>query len=452
MFYLVGYKGTTSNINKTDDYREILSKKLVYELENEEFKGHSKSGPKGAFSRDRKLTFKNLIVIIIIFKSSMQRELDRFFKIVNKSDFNIREVTKGALSQARAKLNPWAFKRLNEVACNTFYAEAAYYIWYGFRVLAVDGSRLVLPNHPSVIEEFGQHSFGPKADSPRSLALVSMLYDVLNQITIDADIAPYASSERDLLMKHIDKTKAGDLLLLDRGYPCIWLLFLLKARGVEFCVRMKDDWWLTVKDFTESEEKERIVTFSLPKKDRKKLAAYPEMMDKIITCRLIKIELETGEKEILCTSLTDMKEYEHIEFDSLYHYRWNEEEAYKLLKSRIELENFSGKTSTAVKQDFYAKILLMTLCAAYAHPIEEKVTNEYKADQERRYDQKINRTNALAMTQDILIGVMIKNQYQKALQAFDSIVEKTREIIRPGRSEPRNMKPKRPYSMNYKRL
>jgi len=64
------------------------------------------------------------------------------------------------------------------------------------------------------------------------------------------------------------------------------------------------------------------------------------MLDKKITCRSIKIELETGEKEILCISLTDMKQYEHIEFDTLYHYRWNEEEAYKLLKSRIELEIF----------------------------------------------------------------------------------------------------------------
>lgn len=99
------------------------------------------------------------------------------------------------------------------------------------RVLAVDGSRMVLPNHPSVVEEFGVHKFGPKADSERSLVLGSMLYDVLNQITIDAQIAPYASSERDLLEAHLDKVKAGDLLLLDRGYPCFWLLFLLKARG-----------------------------------------------------------------------------------------------------------------------------------------------------------------------------------------------------------------------------
>ena len=176
------------------------------------------------------------------------------------------------------------------------------------------------------------------------------------------------------------------------------------------------------------------------------------MQDAIITCRLIKIVLETGEKEILCTSLTDAEKYQYEEFDSLYHYRWNEEEAYKLLKCRIELENFTGKTAKAVKQDFHAKVFLMTLCAAYAHPIEEKVTAEYKADQQRKFDQKINRTNALSMTQEIMIAVMIRKQFDKAMEAFDNIVEKTREIIRPGRSFPRNKKTKRTYSMNYKPL
>jgi len=390
--------------------------------------------------------------LIINFKSSIQRELDSFFKAISRSDFKIREVTKGAFTQARAKLNPWAFQRLNEVAVNTFYDGAEYYVWHDMRVTATDGTRLVLPNHPSVIAEFGQQQFGPKADSPRSLAMASMLYDVLNQVTIDAQIAPYASSERDLLMQHIDKLKSGDLLLLDRGYPCFWLLFLLKAKGIEFCVRLKDDWWLKVKDFTESDEKERIVTFTLPKKDWKKLSDFPEMQNATITFRLIKIDLPTGEKEILCTSLIESEKYTYEEFDKLYHYRWSEEEAYKLLKSRIELENFSGKTALAVKQDFHAKVFLMTLCAAYAHPIEEKVVEEYKADQNRKFDQKINRTNAISMTQDILIAVFLRRQFDKALNAFDKIVAETREIIRPGRSNPRNKKQKQLYSMNYKRL
>jgi hypothetical protein len=128
--------------------------------------------------------------LIINFKSSIQRELDKFFKTISRSDFNIREVTKGAFTQARAKLNPWAFQRLNDVAANTFYEGAEYYRWHDMRVLAIDGTRLVLPNHPSVVEEFGQQKFGPKADSPRSLAMASMLYDVLNQITIDGQLAP----------------------------------------------------------------------------------------------------------------------------------------------------------------------------------------------------------------------------------------------------------------------
>jgi len=207
-----------------------------------------------------------------------------------------------------------------------------------------------------------------------------------------------------------------------------------------------------VKDFTDSDEKERIVTFTLPKKDRKKLADYPQMQDATITCRLIKIELPDGKKEILCTSLVDSQKYPYEEMDKLYHLRWNEEEAYKLLKSRIELENFSGKTARAVRQDFYARVFLMTLCAAYAHPIEERVVKEYKADQNRKFDQKINRTNALSMTQNILIAVFIRKQFEKAISAFDKIVADTREIIRPGRSNPRKKKPKQLYSMNYKPL
>jgi hypothetical protein len=183
---------------------------------------------------------------------------------------------------------------LNEVAVDTFYDEAEYYVWHDMKVLAVDGTRLLLPNHPTVKEEFGVHRFGPNADSPRSLAIGSILYDVLNQISIDAQLAPYSSSERDLLMSHLDKVKPGDLLVLDRGYPCIWLLFLLQAKGIEFCVRMKEDWWLTVKDFNESQETERLVEFSFPKKDSEKLAAYPHIISTTIKCRLVKIKHRPG--------------------------------------------------------------------------------------------------------------------------------------------------------------
>ena len=386
------------------------------------------------------------------FKSSIQRELDRFFKDISNSDFNIRTVTKGAFTQARAKLNPWAFKRLNEVAVNTFYENSEHYTWHKMRLLSVDGSRLLLPNHKSIKAEFGEHNFGPNADKKRSMAIISMLYDVLNNITIDSEIDAYSSSENSLLVKHLEKINAGDLLLLDRGYQCFWLLFLLKAKKIEFCVRLKENWWNEVNEFSKSSDKERVVKFKLPKKDKEKLSDFPELQYAEISCRLIKVQLSTGEKEILCTSLLDSDTYKYEEFESLYHYRWNEEEAYKLLKSRIELENFSGKTAKAVKQDFYAKVLLLTLCAAYSHPIDEKVREEFRADEERKYSQQINKTNAIAATMELLIPIFIRKQFKKIIKYFDLIIYSTREIIRPDRKNPRNHIQKKPYSMNYKKL
>ena len=78
----------------------------------------------------------------------------------------------------------------------------------------------------------------------------------------------------------------------------------------------------------------------------------------------------------MCNSLKDCSLYKNEEFKELYHYRWAEEECFKLLKTRMELEQFSGKTALAVQQDFHAKVFMLSFMAAFAHPIEEKVKQE----------------------------------------------------------------------------
>lgn len=449
-----GYNiGLLSKATKDQNFREKTIENLNQLINNEDYHCRSKNGFQGVLSRDRKLNFKNLITFISKgVKSSLQRELDSFYKELSGSDFNIREVTKGAFTQARAKLKHEAFIELNENVVESFYSEAPFKSWNGMRLLAVDGSRLVLPTHASVVEEFGVHSFGPNADSNQSLALTSLLYDPLNYITIDAQLAPYASSERALLSKHLNKVKEGDLLLLDRGYPSIAFIYLLTAKKVEFCMRMKEDWWLSVKDFSDSGDKERIVSFKLPKKDSAMLKDYPQIIDQEIKCRLVCVTLENGEKEVLCTSLVDMEKYPHEQFKELYHFRWNIEEGYKLFKSRAEVERFSGKTALAVKQDFYAKIFMMSLCAVMAFPIEEKVRKESKEDKVTKHNNKINRTSALAKLQNISIGLFLKSMQHQAIEAFDNIVMRTVEIVRLGRKFPRKKLPKRPYHMNYKPL
>ena len=107
--------------------------------------------------------------------------------------------------------------------------------------------------------------------------------------------------------------------------------FSVESHEDRVCVRLKDDWWLAAREFLNSPLQEKEVTFCLPKKDRDKLAGFPEMLDVTITCRLVKVVLDSGEIEILCTSLLDTEKYPISVFPELYHYRWTEEEGYKLL-------------------------------------------------------------------------------------------------------------------------
>lgn len=384
--------------------------------------------------------------------SSLQRELNQFFSKVQGLDYNIQSVTKGALTQARAKLKPEAFLELARIGVEAFYDGAPYHIWKNHRLLAIDGSRITVPTHATTKEVFGEMGVGCKADVMRCMAHVSICYDVLNLITLDASIDRYDVSESSLLKSHLQKVSflEGDILLADRGYPSIGLMYTLKQRGVEFCFRMKENWWKEVEKFNASGVQSSEVKFELPQKDLH-LKTEHGSDSTSVRCRLVAIVLETGEKEILCTSLLDEDTYSIADLKELYHYRWGVEEAYKLLKCRVQLEVFSGKTADAVKQDFYAKIFMMTTCAVMSFPIENKVREESRIAHQKHAKQ-INRTNALGFFRESWVALWFHQKKDQVLAALDHILTKTKEIVRPGRSNPRKKTPKKPPPMNYKQL
>jgi hypothetical protein len=381
----------------------------------------------------------------------MQRELNSFYQKVMDSDFSIQHVSKSAFTKTRSKLKPEAFAELNEVGLRSFYRNAPYNTWRDYRLLSIDGSTIVLPKHESVVKEFGTTDFGPYADSPRSVARISMLYDVLNFTTLDAQIDKYDTSEGKLARKHFKHVEPGkDLLLLDRGYPSLPFMFELHQQGINYCIRMREDWWLEVRKMLANGEKDKIVSFKLPAKDKELLEKYNTTSNKF-TCRLVVIALPEGGTEVLCTSVLDKQILPYECFAELYHYRWNIEEGYKLYKCKVQLEAFSGKTALAVKQDFFAKVFMMTTAAVLAFPIEEKLKQEQKADS-RKHAHKINRTNALSLVKEISVKVFIKKIIRPALEALDKILRSTTEIIRPNRKFPRKKVKKKPPFMNYKQL
>jgi len=86
---------------------------------------------------------------------SLQLVLNEFFAKL-AINIAITVCSASAFVQARAKLSHKAFIELNQKAVvETFYTNGNYKTYRGFRLLAVDGSKVILPNEDKIIDYFG---------------------------------------------------------------------------------------------------------------------------------------------------------------------------------------------------------------------------------------------------------------------------------------------------------
>jgi hypothetical protein len=66
----------------------------------------------------------------------------------------------------------------------------------------------------------------------------------------------------------------------------------------------------------------------------------------------------------------DEEGYPTEEFTSVYYWRWGHETFPRRLKGRLDLENFSGETGEAVRQDFHAAVLLANWESVLSQPTQ----------------------------------------------------------------------------------
>ena len=398
------------------------------------------------FTRKRCLTFVIVVIFLLnLIKRALQDELDEFFKLLKGEDVAVRMVTKSAFTQARKKLKYGAFVELNQAQVAYFYDHFEPQTWCGFRLVAVDGSTSELPRTREVIEHFGV--WHPAQGDPCPLARVSQMFDVIHQVTLDAIIAPKALGERALAALHFAHLQAGDLALLDRGYPAFWLFALILARGAHFCARMPLSGWLVVEQFVASGLAEQVVTL-YPSYEARKECLARQLSTKPLTVRLIRVELNTGEVEVLATSLLDSERHPVTVFKELYHQRWPVEEDYKVMKSRIEIENFTGTSVLAVYQDFHAKVFTKNLTSILAHPAKQMVRRN---SQGKKYIYQVNMTNAFSKMKDTVVLLFQRTAILSILNRLWRVMTQVIEPIRPGRSYPRKKRVTcRRFPMTYK--
>lgn len=420
-------------------YRKKIVQNITTLIGDESFKLRHRSS-KRDFTRERKLTLPQLLLFCLnMVKGSIEDELEQFFETINKAAPGELPVTKSAFTQARKKFSYTAFVELNQ-RLNTIQADHGRR-WRGFRLCAVDGSMINLPERPQLRAHFDPHN------KNRPQARASQLYDVLNRVTIDAELAPIAVDERTLAAHHLNKTQEGDLVIYDRGYPAFYLFVMHYLLKRDFCARTPWNLYNETRDFWCSGKQQEIVTLT-PSYEAKKTCQEMGLPVDPIRVRLIRVDLDSAEPEILITSVLDDAVIPNEKFMELYHLRWGVEEDYKVMKSRLEVEQFSGLSVLAVQQDFHAKIVSKNLTSVIVNEAQ-KVVEQKTAHRSHKY--KVNFTRALSRMKHNIVSLLNSEDVVSLINRLVQLMATSIEAVRPGRSYERSKSRGPKYSSNYKR-
>jgi hypothetical protein len=375
------------------------------------------------FSRERKMTFKNLILYMLNnSKKSSQIEIQNYFD----NFIEIEEVmSKQAYSQARLKIKYEAFEALNYNIMDTIYVTNRYAkFWDEYRISAIDGSILEIPN-----TEILRGIFGFSKNKSREVARAKSLciLDINNNIILNSSIEHYKTSERKMAMDLIKKLPVypaiKDLILFDRGFPSAEMVAFLSENSKDYVMRVSKTFSKSILNATESEQ--IIMMYHNSK-------AYP--------VRVVRFLLDSGEEEILITSLIHNK-ITLEEFKTLYFMRWGIEVKFNGLKNRFEIDNFSGNSEETIKQDFHAIIFLSNMCELAKSVSDEEIKAE-NSTKKLKHEYKTNLNNLIGVMKDSFICLLLednKTRRNRLLKALFKHITRSRVPTRNNRKNPRKV-------------
>lgn len=390
-----------------------------------------------AFIRNRKLPFELLILSMLnILRRTIALELHSFFNYLKlKFDKPLINISSSAFTQSRQKLSPDIFIGMNDILINEFYSdnEKRVKLFGNHRLLSIDGSTIMLPYSEPLKEIYGVLNNQKKTDDV-IIARVSVLYDVLNEIVLQGTLSPFKNGEMFLAHNHTNEIKKGDLLILDRGYPSFELAYNILEKQADFIFRSKHNFSNVTKEFIQSGQNENVVEIT-PKQHQsfkdKRIKANSS-----ITVRFIRIKLDSGEDELLMTSLTDQTKYPYHIFKDLYYKRWAIETFYNRFKNIISVENFSGLTQLAILQDFNCALFVSNVQSLIIEEAQEKADQK---EQDRTYEYRINSSVSLGFLKNRIIDLFINKGAEKTLEDLENIIMQHTIPIRPGRKNKRDV-------------
>jgi hypothetical protein len=377
-------------------------------LEKAAFELRSKKR-KQDFSRNRKMPFKKLMWFMLsMVKESSQNALERFFPKLKEAV----HMSQQAFSLARQKVRWEAFLELFQASVRGSYNEAVK-DWRGYLVMAIDSSHIALPPDAALREYYGATGHALSAATARA----SLLYDIENDIIVDAKLEPLQADERSLAKGHLEGLTGRGLnfggrkllVIFDRGYPSKDLITYLQDKGIRYVMRVQ-------KGFN-------------ARLDRMGGGSEVIKLSDGMQTRGLVFQLKGGEREALITNLAQ-GEVEDTAFPELYYKRWPIETKYNQLKQKFELENFSGRLVDNIKQDFYAMVTVANMLSSGLREANRKV-GLGRTKKERRYEYRANVNHAVGVLKDRLIGILITDDSLTRDYLYRELVAEIRRRIVP---------------------
>jgi len=403
------------------------------------------------FTRNSPLNFVNLIIYFLS-KTGLTNTMELIVFFERIGDI---EVTKEAFSQARLKLKPLIFKKLNKHYLEMVYENKKTLKKFKKHILlAGDGSKVELPHHKFLIKIFGgtKNKFG---EIKSCMGNSSMIFDVLNKCIFDFEVDSYKTSEKVLIFRNLANLFQMDflenipkILIFDRGYRSIEFYHYLMKKEEKFVFRLRlNDY---KKEKTKLRNNDQWINIEITKnrlnqiKD-KKLKSELLAVGKL-NLRIITIKLVTGEIEYLITNL-DEKEFKHRDIAEIYNLRWQIEINFKTLKSLLKIENISGLTKIAVEQDLLSQITVYNMINDGKNTSQNlKNENTENSPFKKKKEGKINTNIAIGHFKLKLISIFIENDEKEQEKMISLIVIKltrhytntsTKKYERPENTPPR---------------
>ena len=373
------------------------------------------------FTRSRKMPFARLLEYLLHgSKGATQSVLNEFFQGLEEGI----HMTQQALSKARNHFDHSPFLKAFYEVVNAEYNLANdpnLPRRYGYKFLAVDGSVIPLPNLPELKQLFGDVKGSPSARADIAL-------DVLNDRIVEAEFGPLSGDERSMAKEHIRKLKGrirmeDTVFLFDRGYPSKELIEAILQANAHFIMRVRRKFNLDV--------------------DAAPMGSGVVILDGI-RVRVVKFILPSGQTETLITDLFDMEE---SAFQELYFLRWSVEEKYDVVKNKLELPNFTGRSVNVLYQDFWISMLLANVASVAKAEADGKVQKK-RVGKTNKYQYQTNVNNAIASLRNRFADAVFCPDPSLRATRVDAIIHEIAASVVPERPE-RNVSRKKARKAKY---